>query len=174
MARSSIDADPLPVQPLVDGTKDDFENAIPIQTGTINSLPRHRIDDVPTATHNHILDPIIELPQRLSRAPLLSDLEKLNADLPRWRLELVEFLRHIDDDAFRIVGRDAVGDDDDVERLDGVEVRLLGFAFAEVRFQDGVEAGAGRGASAGPDGVEDPLYVPGSCDVSVAGVVSGV
>lgn len=94
--------------------------------------------------------------------------------MPRWRLELVKFLRHVDDDAFWIICWNTICDDYDVEGLDVVEIRLLGFTLPEIWLQDCVEAGTSWSSTAGPYCVEDSLYVDGSRDVLVAVVVFGV
>ena len=107
--------------------------------------------------------------KRVGRASLLAYLEELDADLPHRRIESVKLLGVRNDDGFGIVGRDAVGDDDDVERLHGVHVGFLRFTFSEVRFQDGVQLGAGRGSASGLDRLEDPLDFVRASDVAVAG-----
>jgi len=93
----------------------------------------------------------------------------LNANLPRGCIPAVELLGRGDDDALNVVGRNAVGDDDEVEGLD--VVGAFAFEGSEVGFQDGVKAGAGRCAATGPDGVEDGVDVGGAGDVSVLAAI---
>ena len=80
------------------------------------------------------------------------------------------------DDAFGIVGGDAVGDDDDIERFDnaGVEGVFVGFAFREVRCQNLVEFGSRGRAAAGADSVKDARHLCGVGDILVGGAVLGV
>ena len=49
-----------------------------------------------------------------ARERILADLEELDANLPGRRVEGVEFAGGADDDALDVVGRFAVGEDDDV------------------------------------------------------------
>lgn len=89
--------------------------------------------------------------------------------MPRGRVPAVELLGRSDDDALDVVGGDAVGDDDEIERFD--VVGSLALEGGEVGFQDGVDAGAGRGAAARADGVEDGVDVGGAGDVFVLAAV---
>lgn len=133
----------------------------------LSALPRHRVDHIPhIACHSEL---IVQIAQRLRGASLLADLEELDPDLPRGGVELVEFPRRGDDGRFHVVGRHAVGDDDDVHRL--AVFRALLLALAEVRAQEAVEAASGRGAAARADGVEDALDVVLGGDVFVFGGV---
>ena len=120
---------------------------------------------------NVIFDLVVKFLQSLRGAGFGSDLEELNADLPRRSVELVEFFRSVDDDALRVVGGDAVGDDDDVERFDGLDVVTLAVKLREVRLQDLAEFGARGGAAARSDGVEDLLHLLRPRDVLVVDVV---
>lgn len=98
----------------------------------------------------------------------------MDPDLPGREVEFIALLRRGGDDALRIVGGDAVRDDDDVERFDGFDVVPTGFAFAEVGFQDFVEFVARGRAATWSYGVEDPLHLAWGRDVAVGGVVFGV
>ena len=118
-----------------------------------------------------IFDLVVKFLQSLRGAGFGSDLEELNADLPRRSVELVEFFRGVDDDAFGVVGGNTVGDDDDVERFDGLDVLALAVEFREVGFQDLAEFGSRGCASARSDGVEDLLHLLGPRDVLVVDVV---
>ena len=117
------------------------------------------------------MNPIVEILQRLRGPRLLADLEELDAHLPCWRFDFIQLLRVRHDDGFRIVAGHAVRDDDDVERLHALQMRLLRFALPQVRLQDRVELGTRKCAAARPDGFEDALDLGGAGDVLVAGRV---
>lgn len=134
---------------------------------TLSALPRHRVHHIPhIARHGQL---VVQVAQRLRGAPLLADLEELDPDLPRGRVELVEFPRGGDDGRFHVISRHAVGDDDDVHRLAVFRAFLL--ALPEVGAQEAVEAASGRGAAARADGVKDALDVVLGGNVFVFGGV---
>ena len=104
------------------------------------------------------------------RLLVLADLEELDTDLPRRRIELVELLRRCDERALDVVGGGAVGDADDVDWLSGFRVV---FVLQEVGFEDSIELLAGWGGAAGSDLREDPVDFGGVGDVAVfRGVLS--
>ena len=159
----------LAVQSPVHRSEDAFQNALAIQPHPAVPPPGNRIHNIPHAIPQ-LGQAIVQLPQRLRRAPLLADLEKLNPHLPRGSVPLVELLRRIDHHALDVIAGDAVGDDDDIQRLDGLGA-AFGFDVAEVGFQDGVQAGPRRGAAHGADGLENALDVGAGGDVLVFDVV---
>ncbi len=107
----------------------------------------------------------------LRRAPLLPDLKELNPNLPSRHVRAIQLPRSADNNRLDVVARHAVGDDDDVQRLDGVALAL---DAGQVGLEDAVELGAGRGAAAGVDGVEDARDGGGRGDVAEGGRVRGV
>lgn len=139
-----------------------------IRRQPLPAIPRHRIHHIAHIARFRQL--IIQFPQCLRGAPLVTDLEELDADLPRGRVEFVQFLRRGNDGGLDVVGGHAVRDDDDVDGF-AVFVPLL-LAFAEVGAEEGVEAAAGRGAAAGADGVENLLDGLLGGDVFVLGRVA--
>ncbi len=162
-----IKTNPFPIQPPIHRSQHGLQHHIRTQPLPTLPFPWHRIHNIPPSAH--LRQSIVQFPQRFRRTPFLPNLEELNANLPRGRIPAVELLGRGDDDALNVVGRDAVGDDDDVERLDVVGAFAL--EGGEVGFQDGVEAGAGRGAATGADGLENGVDVDGASDVSVLAAV---
>lgn len=164
----SIQRHPLAIQSPIYSPQHDLQDPIRIQPRcpTLTS-PRHRIDDIPEPAAS-LRDTIVEILQRLRRTGLFADLEELDAHLPHWRVELVQFLGVRDDDGFRIVAWNAVGDDDDVERLHVIQVRLVRFALPQIRLENRVELGTGESSTAGSDRLEDALNLVCTSDVLVA------
>ena len=101
-------------------------------------------------------------------------MEELDTDLPRGSLEFIKFGSHGNDDRFWIVSGDAVGDDDDIEGFDRIEVVFLGFAFAEIGSQNSVKASSRGSAAAGAYSFENTLHVYGVGDVLVRYIIAGV
>lgn len=86
------------------------------------------------------------------RLDVPSNLEEHDADLPGRRIELVEFLRGLDQRAFDVVTGLAVRDADDVDGLRAVGVC---FVFAEIGFEDLIQALTSRSATGWAHGLED-------------------
>ena len=128
--------------------------------------PRHCVDDIPEF-FTSLMDAVVEILQRLGCTGLFADLEELDPDLPGRRVELVQLLGVRDDDGFRIVAWDAVGDDDDVEGFHLLQVRLVRFALLEVRLEDRVQLGTGECSASRPDRFEDTLDLACAGDVLV-------
>ena len=169
LRRPSIQRHPFPIKSLRHTSQHSLQDPIRIQSRatTVLALPGYRINHIPPARPP--LEIVVQILQRVRRAVFLADLEELDADLPGRRVELLELLGGGNDDGFRVVGGDAVSDDDDVEGLHDVQIGFLGFAFPEVGLQDGVQLRACGGAAAGPDGLEDALHFARAGDVLVAG-----
>lgn len=132
-------------------TKNTLQHPITRQPLTV--LEGHRVDHIPHPAY--LREPIVQLPQRGRRTGLRAHLEELNANLPSGRVHTVEFARGADDGRFDVIGRHAVGDDDDIDGFD--LLRPFRLALAEIRAEEPIEPHARRGASAGADGVEDLL-----------------
>ena len=162
-----IKTNPFPIQPAIHRSQHGLQHHIRTQILPTLPFPWHRIHNIPPSAH--LRQSIVQFPQRFRRTPFLPNLEELNANLPRGRIAAVKLLGRGDDDALNVGGRDAVGDDDDVERLDVVGAFAL--EDGEVGFQDGVEAGAGRSAATGANGVKDGVNIGGAGDVFVLAAV---
>ena len=94
------------------------------------------------------------------------NLEELYAKLPRRCLQLIEFLRGLNERAFEIVRRHTVRDADDVDRFGGLGSRLV---FSQVLGEDVVERPSGGRGAAGAHGLEDLAHGAGVCDVAMEG-----
>ena len=94
------------------------------------------------------------------------NLEELHANLPRRRLEFIEFLRDLNQRALEIVRRHAVRDADDVDRLGGTGPRLI---VCQVPGEDVVERAADGSRASGAHGLKDFAHSAGACDVAVEG-----
>lgn len=97
----------------------------------------------------------------LSRTHFLADLEELDPHLPRDTIVRFELLTRVEDHGFDVVGRDAICDDDDVQRFDmcfypagKFPLECIG-AACEVRFQYSVQASSCGGATSRCDLTED-------------------
>ena len=140
---------------------------------TIRSPPGHRVNDIPLAPQ--ILQSVVEIIKSLGSLRVVPDLKELNPQLPGGGFELIKLLGDVEDDGFGIIVRLAVRQDDDVQRLDILDpIRSHSLSAADIRFQDGVEAGARRGAAAGLDAVEDLFDFAGRGDVEVVRGIRGV
>lgn len=143
----------------------------PIQARPALAHPRHGIDHIAHLFPTPALpgQRIVQILQHLLRLAVLAHLEELHAHLPSRGVETVKTARGRKYNALDIITSLAVGDDDDVQRLDAVFALLL--EVAEVGFEDGVQAGAGGCSAAGPHAVEDGFDVGGRGHVAVFGAV---
>lgn len=137
-------------------TKHNLENAITRKGRPTFALEGHRVDDI---SHIFILRNISQIVIKLLQVPsghrITPDLEELHANLPCRGIELVQFLRSLDESAFNVIRGLAVGDTDDVDGLFGLR---LGCVLSEVFAEDLVESLAGERRASGSYGVEDFLH----------------
>ena len=150
-----------------DGAENTLQHAVGVQSGAGPPGPRHRVDHIPDAAVAAQL--IVHILQHQRGLGIVADLEELDADLPGGGVEAIEFRRGRQDDGLHVVGGLAVGDDDDVERFDGVFA--FSFQFAQIRAEDVVQARARRGAAPGAHAVEDGFHRGRGGDVAVFDVV---
>lgn len=138
--------------------------------------PRDSIDHVADIVRSG--ERVIQLGQVLRGLGFASDLKELDSDLPGLGIVRVKFLGGADDHALDVVAGHAVGDDDDVERLDccRLPLGLLRHRcgeFGEIWPQDMCQSCTGGCASQRSDGLEEILDCRGGGDVGIA-AVSGV
>jgi hypothetical protein len=81
-------------------------------------------------------------------------LEELNSNLVRGRFDLVELLGVVHEDALRVIGGTAVGDDDDVDRLGRVKVTRTVGDVRNVWFEDAVKTRSRGCGTAGTNRLE--------------------
>lgn len=135
--------------------------------------PRHGVDHVADIVGSG--ECVVEFSQVLGGLGLPADLEELDADLPRLGVVRVEFLGGADDHALDVVAGHAVGDDNDVQGLDGrgLALGLCGYGcgnLGEVRAQDVCQTRAGRGTPERSHRLEEVLHRCRGGDVGVAAV----
>lgn len=157
----------LTIQASIDRPKHDLENSIASELATLCASERHSINDIAQLVIARDLSQlVVKLHEVFPGHLVAADLEELHANLPRGRIELVEFLRRRNQRRLDIVRRLAVSHDDDVERLRGI--RLRGIA-AHVRLQDPVETLARRCSAARTHRLEDLAHDRRVGDVVVEG-----
>ena len=157
----------LTIQPPSNSPKNDLQNPSTAQRRPALPQERHRINDIPhIAIVCNISKIVVQFLQMLCRLRITPDLEELDSDLPRRRLKPIELLRGLDQRAFEIVRRHAVGDADDVDWFGGFGPRLV---VREVLGEDVVESAADGGCAAGAHGLEDFADGAGARYVAVVG-----
>src|SRR6266480_3671761 len=95
-------------------------------------------------------------------ARLATNLEKLNADLPSGCVQPIQLLCRSNNHALHIIARLTVGNNNNVQRLCIVQIRL---ASAEIRRQDLIQALASRGTALRPYAAKDFANCGGGGDV---------
>lgn len=148
-----------------DSTKDNLEHAV-ARENTVVGIPGRSINHVADALCSQV---VVEFAERFFRRPGVPDLEELDADLVQRRLELVELAGVLHDDALRVVCGTAVGDDDDVDRLDVIHVRGLA-ELGGVRLEDVVQTRSRFRRAAWLHGPEDVVHDPRIIDLVVAAI----
>lgn len=170
-----VDADQdLAVDLPLDGAEHDLEDAVGGEgglVGLVRSVKGGSVDHVPDALAAAQL--VVELLQGQGRVRVAADLEELDADLVGGGPHLVEDAGGLGDDLARLVRRLAVGDDDNVDWGDAVDVAVvevdLGLVVAQVGAQDVVEPHARGRRHARPHELEHVLDDLGVLDVAVPG-----
>lgn len=160
------------------GSQHDLQQPVSGEDLSVITRPRDRVHDIADIVLTR--QRVIQLAQIIRRIGFASDLEELDADLPRLGPPRIQLLGRLHDDGLDIVAGHAVRDHDDVHRL-YAHFLAVGLAFGrllhlgEVWFEDVVEPCAGRGAAERTDRVEDALDADGGGDVGVAaGGILGV
>jgi hypothetical protein len=149
------------IESLNDTSQADFQDAICREYLTIVSSPRYSIHHISYAMTAR--ESIVQFLQMSCRTRLSSDLEELNAHLPRLGVVLVEFLCVIYNDRFDIIARGSIGDHNYVEGFD-VCVMAMGLSLhrvlqlATIGFEDLIETGTCRCTAEGLDIREDLLH----------------
>lgn len=129
---------------------------------------------IPTPRHgiHHITNPIIcrqrivQLPQHLGRLGLPTDLEKLDADLPRLSAPCIQLLGRTDNHGLDVVAGHAVGNDNDIQRFDSRRRSSLRH-LRQIRLEELIESSPRRRAAERPDAPKQILHGRGRGDVGV-------
>ena len=141
----------LPIQSTIDSAQDDLQNLIGREVRSQRIISKgDGIDHI--SNTGDVGQTIVKFAERLGGAAFVADLKELDANLPGGRLGFIKLFGDGDDDAFDIVARDPVGDDDDVQRLGG---RRSSLVTLEIGLEDLMQANPRGCASSRRDGVED-------------------
>lgn len=77
---------PLPIQPPINRTKHNLQYPLPGQRLPAPSQKRHRINHIPDLPARNLTQLIIQRAQMRFRILITTHLEKLDSDLPGWRV----------------------------------------------------------------------------------------
>ncbi|KNB13918.1 hypothetical protein FOXG_20973 [Fusarium oxysporum f. sp. lycopersici 4287] len=158
----------LAIQASYNSTKNNLEDSICGQSLTVL-----RRSGIPSCCINHITNTlvseiIVELTQSPSSTKLVANLEELNANLMRRRLDLIELLGVVNNDTLWVVRGTSVGDHDDIDRLGRVNVGRTAGKVGDVGLENAVKTRTCWRCSAGSDGLKQMLDLVGITDLEIS------